>query len=163
MLVMNQNVGNMYRVEPLRQTAIAKPVMSIAQEIKIMSSCSCVYVDVDVGSDDFFSAIKRTARKQHQCSECGDTIHSKDKYEYISGKWDGSFSKHKTCLPCLEVREEFFCNGSYLGELWQSLQEHLWENLSAEIFTCIAALSPPARNKVCDLIEKIWTLKGEDD
>jgi len=46
----------------------------------------------------------RTARKQHKCTECRCTIEPGERYEVISGKWDGEFLRYKTCRKCISLR-----------------------------------------------------------
>jgi hypothetical protein len=51
------------------------------------------------------------------CCECGDTIEPGQRYEYNSGIWDGRASEHKTCLPCVAIRDRY-CPGGYIyGDL----------------------------------------------
>ena len=49
--------------------------------------------------------VVKSARKPHQCCECNIPIAAGESYEYISGKWDGNFSAHHTCLRCIELRQ----------------------------------------------------------
>ena len=62
------------------------------------------------------SAITRTwpkARVEHTCCECGRTIGRGEKYERVTGIWDGSASSYTTCLLCSEVRD------------WANARDHL--------------------------------------
>jgi len=61
-----------------------------------------VCIDDDYGPE-FWAEKTRTARKGHKCCACGEKIRPKDKYNYMSGMWDGSFSTFKHCLRCYEV------------------------------------------------------------
>ena len=54
-----------------------------------------------------FQVQTRTAKKQHTCCECSQTISAGDKYEYSSGIWDGEPSSFKTCSSCAEIRQEY--------------------------------------------------------
>lgn len=65
--------------------------------------CSCD----DVTSPSAFRQIFRTARKDHKCCECGETISRGDRYEYSSGVWDGVPSSYKTCLQCMDLRDAY--------------------------------------------------------
>lgn len=47
-----------------------------------------------------------TARKPHMCCECGGVIAKGEKYESVSGMWDGRFDRIKTCIPCMEIRKK---------------------------------------------------------
>ena len=68
-----------------------------------MSDCSSDGYD---GRPDFFVKKIRKAKKNHICNECKSTINIGENYEYISGKWDGVISSHKTCLSCRDTRME---------------------------------------------------------
>ena len=61
--------------------------------------CACV----DVYVEDFATALaneQRTARKEHQCSECKRTIPVGEKYEYYKGLFEGDIFTEKTCADC---------------------------------------------------------------
>lgn len=49
--------------------------------------------------------IMRKAAKAHWCTECGKEIRKGDRYQYISGIWDGRPDEFKTCLPCVAMRD----------------------------------------------------------
>ena len=67
---------------------------------KAMSyDCSCDYV-----APTFYNQSLRTAKKQHKCEECGGPILAGEKYEYVSGLWDGYFNVFKTCERCVDIR-----------------------------------------------------------
>jgi hypothetical protein len=55
-----------------------------------------------------------TARKPHRCCECGTTVAKGEKYESVSGMWDGQFDRIKTCIPCMEIRKKV-CEGISAG------------------------------------------------
>ncbi len=66
-----------------------------------MTSCFC-----DYDPADFYVATIRTARKPHQCFECGAGILPGDKYEHVSGKWDGDrIATFITCERCRDIRQ----------------------------------------------------------
>ena len=44
------------------------------------------------------------AWKAHKCCECLSVISPGEKYERISGVWEGEFQTFKTCMICAEVR-----------------------------------------------------------
>ncbi len=64
-----------------------------------MSSCYC---DYDMPA--FSCREIRTARKPHQCEECGIRIMPGQRYEYISGKWADYISSVKVCEACHDLR-----------------------------------------------------------
>lgn len=63
-----------------------------------------------------------TARKKHICGECGEPIAPGEKYERVSGLWDGHWSRYKTCLPCSRIRDDLFTCFIY-GELREMVLE----------------------------------------
>lgn len=120
-----------------------------------MPSCSCVYMDrVDMPS--FVKERYPIARVEHQCCECDRIMEIGERYEVISGVWDGSFSRFKTCLNCVSVREEFFCDWYTHGEIWEALGEHIRSVGGHVDGDCISRLTGRARGMVCDLIEETW-------
>jgi hypothetical protein len=92
--------------------------MSLASDY---SACSC-----DYAAPEFMSQNVRTARKVHQCYECGCSIDPGTKYEETFGKWEGDISHFKTCHLCLEIRDwarisvPCFCWG--FGEMLENIQ-----------------------------------------
>lgn len=120
-----------------------------------MGDCSCVYVDFD-GYWECSSSVMRKARKEHKCSECGRTIERGEKYNYFSGKWEGSFDDSKTCVDCLSVIKVFFCNGAGIGAMYDELYRHVLCNDGVISSDCIVPLTPRAREKVCGIIEQAW-------
>jgi len=119
-----------------------------------MSECGCVYVEVDC-PPDLYKATIRTAAKEHQCGECGKPISIGSKYEYVAATWEGEFGVCKTCAICLEIREEFFCDGFSHGSVLEDLGMYIQE-VETLPEDCIAGLSEKAREIVCDLIQGQW-------
>jgi hypothetical protein len=83
---------------------------------------------VCIGSDDYgesasFSNMEYPkARKVHTCEECYRDIAIGQTYEKYSGVWDGSFSNHKTCMDCVNIRRGMSCNNSVcFGQLWEEI------------------------------------------
>jgi len=129
-----------------------------------MTSCSCaVYLDVDCDSTLAVETIRK-ARKSYRCYECKGVISVGERYEETTQKYDGDFSRYRTCLDCVSVRDSLFCGSWYWGQLWEHLGDHFSENggdvPSSE---CMMALTQKAREKVCALIEKIWSRTDDDD
>lgn len=120
--------------------------------------CSCVFIEEYTESEFSDSKITK-ARKTHKCVECGETIKKGDRYEYTSGLWDGDFSVYKTCMNCLSIRDSFFCKGWGYGAMLEDLYEHLLCETDVSN-KCMAGLTKPARDRVCDMIEQIWD--GQD-
>ena len=83
--------------------------------------CNIDYYD---GSNpDFYVSKNIISRKEHRCCECYETIPIKTRYQNITGKWDGSILRYKTCSICAELREILFANQLYYTELWDQLND----------------------------------------
>jgi len=91
-----------------------------------MESCYC-----DYDLPEFFSETVRTAKKPHRCCECGRAIAVGEKYENVTGKWEGDFSTYKTCVRCRAVRlyviEHVPCFCWYYGTMLQDARETVSE------------------------------------
>lgn len=72
------------------------------------------------------NTIIRKARKQHECFECRRPIESGDRYEYATFLFDGRWSQHRTCFPCMTLRSwlDRECSGWVLGEVIEEIEEH---------------------------------------
>ena len=103
-------------------------------------------IDVDIDEPaTFHRAEVRTARYQYNCCECNDPIKPGTKYEHSFNRWTDVTEAFKTCLLCVEIRDNLFCNFLYTG-IWESLAE---EN----VFTLsLAGLSVAAIDK----LEAFW-------
>ena len=121
----------------------------------MMSDCSCIYVDSD-NRPEFYSERRPFARKEHTCYECGRKIEIGEKYENVAGKWGDGFSNYKTCIDCLSIRDQFFCQGFFYGELCNDLWEHISEMAGQISADCILELTPGARDRVLDMIDRLW-------
>ena len=101
-------------------------------------------VCIDGGDGDlpeFSHDVERRARKAHRCCECRETIPKGATYEYTVGKWDGRIIAHKTCLPCVEIRNALCCDGWTYTMLWEEAREGLFEHLTTG---CLAQLTTAA-------------------
>jgi len=131
-----------------------------------MGACSCIVVD-DYDLPDFYVSETRRARKEYKCGECRRQIQSGETYEHVRGKWDGAITVYRTCVDCLSVRNSFFCDGFVHGNIWEVLEEHLDELVrfgNGVADSCIAPLTPRAREQVCDFVEEIWSeMDGVED
>jgi hypothetical protein len=95
-----------------------------------MINCDCS-IDIDSYPDFFVSKIMK-ARKSHKCCECKQEIKQGEKYEKVTGKWDGEISTVKTCYICTLIREDYCPHGYEFGRL----REILWECLGIDYVTC---------------------------
>ena len=78
---------------------------------------NCVYTDAADYTADVHSEELRRARKEHTCTECGDRVPPGDLYEHVSGLWDGSWHRFKTCARCLNIRADYFPHGWMYGDM----------------------------------------------
>lgn len=127
-----------------------------------MGACSCVYVG-DYDQPSCSNQTIRQAVKPHECCECKRVIGVGEKYEVISGMWDGHFSTYKTCKDCLSIRDEFFCEGYFFGQVLEYLREYLDECNGKIPAKCLLSLTPDAMSRVCGMIDKIWEELEESD
>ncbi len=120
--------------------------------------CFCeIVIDQDFDSPSLFKIKRQVARKAHKCTECRRTILPKEKYERIEGIWDGSWHHFKMCNDCLSIKEVMFTEGFEYGSLWEYFNNTFDNHSLSEIpESCLASLTPRARNKICDLIEASW-------
>ena len=126
-----------------------------------MDDCSCVYVDTD-SFEPAACYIKKQvrARKVHNCVECGGEIQPGETYELVVAKWGEKFDRIKTCHICLSVREVFFCDGFFHGQIWDDLLQHL-QDIGGQVSSeCLMGLTEAARTEVCGMIQEIW---NDDD
>lgn len=70
---------------------------------------------------DFQTETTPIARKQHTCGECHGLIKPGEKYQLVSGCWDGRMDSCKTCMPCLEARTWAIAQPEWTGD-----GEHLY-------------------------------------
>lgn len=126
------------------------------------SQCSCVYVG-DTDGPEFFRMKNPIARVEHKCCECCRVIRIGERYEAVTGKWDGSLDAFATCLDCISVRDGFFCDGHEFGGIWGALCQHIRELNGAVSSDCLIGLTSNARAAVCDLIEERWAEIDEEE
>lgn len=62
--------------------------------------CACINVDLDCGDPEFFSHKTPVAKKEHICSECREIISIGEKYDLMTGLWDGVVQSFKMCKDC---------------------------------------------------------------
>jgi hypothetical protein len=105
---------------------------------------------------DFIKYRVETAKQPHQCCECGMAISALEQYEHVTGTWNDDFKTYKTCLPCVEIRDELFC--SYIfTEMYNSLGMEVFEVDMA----ALERFSPAAQRKLIENLVLPW-LDEED-
>ena len=119
--------------------------------------CSCIGSDGD--NCDFWDFEPTEsfpiAKKNWKCQECGRVISKGEKYSGYSGKAEGSWIVHRSCMDCQSVTENLFCSWTF-GKVWDALSDYIWDSGGEISWSKVAKLTPVARGKVCDLIEKCW-------
>jgi len=83
---------------------------------------SCICVDPGEVST-LLSRRRRKARKPHRCGECGYIIPPGQEYEIDVTVFEGDLESHKTCIPCVRVRDSLFNCGWYYGHIWDDVHE----------------------------------------
>ena len=113
-------------------------------------------IDVDIaGYDEEVYKNIIIAHKSLFCGECNEKIKKGEKYEDYAGKYEGRIFKHVTCIDCISIREQFF--DSYCcGDIWENFEDFLYDEEGEVLEECISALTPRAREKVFEMMEKIW-------
>ncbi len=117
--------------------------------------CSCIYINTDNGPE-FSETTYPVARKTHRCTECYRDIKHGEKYEKCTGVWEGDFETYKTCIDCLSIRENFFCDGWQFTSVIEFLGYHIEETNGEISENCLVNLTVTARAKVCEMIEDNW-------
>lgn len=87
-------------------------------------SCECDWGD----PADVYDVTYRTARKAHECCECGEIIQPRDKYQRVFGIWEGEMYTFKTCLSCSRMVKDYCAPHG-------GLREHIQECLGTDPFT----------------------------
>lgn len=105
-------------------------------------TCDVSLGDFDGDAASVFNSHVLKARKAHRCYECGEIIRTGDRYERVSGKWDGKWDTYRFCLPCSEIGLEFSDGGRTFGYLWEGMREN-WDE-GAHITACLNRLGSAA-------------------
>ena len=127
-----------------------------------MSGCSCEIDDYGECDSITIHEGMRTAKKEHRCGECSEVISPGDKYEYVAGKCEGDFFTAKTCEPCVQIRNAFFCTWMY-GRVMEAFEEYLREVDGRVSSECILMLGPEAREIAFEMIEEVWADIDDDE
>ena len=81
--------------------------------------CHC-----DCDPPEFYNTSFVKARKPHRCCECCRTIEAGERYQSVTGKWEGDVDTYKTCSECLELIKQIdddccYCHGTLSEYAWQ--------------------------------------------
>lgn len=96
---------------------------------------------------EFYARREATARKEHECEYCRDTISAGQKYSYETGKFEGDFFTRKLCLTCDMILREFMSEADEEYFEWSYVSEFLNENYCAECHCYHECNEMPARCK----------------
>ncbi|MHC1701784.1 MAG: hypothetical protein AB9900_12585 [Humidesulfovibrio sp.] len=105
----------------------------------------------------------RTARKAHKCGECRETIQPGEQYRYESGIWDGEPASFKTCLDCLDLRNQFCCQGWEYGRVREMIREEIDECGGGVPLDGLGKLRPGARDVFLGMVENYWNREEYED
>lgn len=115
-----------------------------------MTACCAISGSDDGEGGETLSVDIRAAGKDHRCGECSGTILKGDRHEAYVLLFDGCVTTHRTCLDCLEIRNHFSCDGSWIfGHVWDDLESNLFPTMTAG-GPCFEGLSPRAREILFD-------------
>jgi hypothetical protein len=130
-----------------------------------MNDCSCIYIDCGDGPTWYREAMVRPNTNQLRCRECGKFFSPLEKHERVILKWDfyPESRMYRTCTDCVSIRDAFFCEGYHYTRIWEDVWEHVCNTDGYIESSCFTSLTPGARNKLCDLIEKYWEDHPEED
>ncbi len=106
--------------------------------------CACLYGGYDgCDENDLHAQQVVKARKSYVCRECRQTIPKGARYvRYAGTNDDHRIFVVKTCLLCEEIRKALYCDGYYFGQLWEDIEEQLFEN-NLMNSACLAKLDTP--------------------
>jgi len=114
--------------------------------------CSTVEADIDE-TCTLLSSSRPTARKDHKCYECRKTISKGTSYLKEVIVFDRELTSYKLCPVCESIRNTFFTEGWYYGQLMNMLYDHIsdCETISEDV---ILKLIPEAQSLVLKMMEE---------
>lgn len=116
-------------------------------------NCSCNAMSLD--TDGNCSTKIRKAAKESVCPECGDKIAKGDKYMFSTVFYEDTIRNNKMCLTCYSIVNQFLSEGYYIGDVIDTVRDYLHDYWVDDLpSSCISKLSPPARDMVCDMLQK---------
>ena len=122
--------------------------------------CSCqIETDHDEESEMIFEKDLTIFKNQQRCCECGVELSIGDQYRKEIALHDYEAHTYRTCLDCISIRDNLFC-----GWTWTCLFDDLWEEIEdGEDIpeSCMATLTTPARERVCEIIETFWEREND--
>lgn len=119
-------------------------------------NCSC-NVGNNYEDDEQTGYIERRLRaaKAHKCRECGNIIQKGETFVFCTCLKVGDISNYKMCSTCHEIATEFFHDGWIFTQIMDSLGDYFYQGWRDDLpSNCISKLSPPARSRVCDMLQE---------
>ena len=139
------------------------------------SSCGCIYVDGSEDEHDYeLEDRDAIAESSFKCCECHRSFPPNAEYWRVSidvYEWDRDEDKraylktelYEVCPDCRSAISEFFCEATPFRAVWGYIANHV-DDVKGEISSgCLLRLTPYARGRVLDLIDKEWGMQGTDD
>lgn len=71
----------------------------------------------------FYGITWHHTRLQRKCCECGLQIERGERYQRLSGLYDGTWNNYSTCESCAKVRDEFFPSSFTITQLLEDLMD----------------------------------------
>ena len=122
--------------------------------------CSCqIETDHEEESEMIFEKDLTVCKNQQRCCECGVELSIGDQYRKEIAKYDYNAHTYRTCLNCISIRDNLFCGWTWTCLLDDLREEIEWDKDIPE--SCMAALTIPARERVCEIIETFWEREND--
>jgi len=122
--------------------------------------CGCqIEVNDDYCRVELLRRSEPVARKEHRCTECGRKIRVGEKYIREATICEGDIDDEVSCSDC-ESLQSLVCGRIYRGLREAIFEEVRWCGIEPTA-PAIRALTPAAREWLCDLIEATW--EGDDE
>ncbi len=124
-------------------------------------SCSCIYIGESRSPTIVYFNKGIKASRAIICCECGRSIKGLERFHKYAGNWGGQQSTYNTCLDCVSVSDEFFCEGYAFTQLWRDVVLHV-VSLRGEISSeCLEDLTPRAKAMLVKLIDKALAIPSD--
>lgn len=84
--------------------------------------CDCIGFE-DYDPPEFYSKAIRKAAKDYVCCECSGDIIKGTEHEYVTGKSEGNWWNYRTCIGCMNLRNDTCKCGFIHGTLADCVYE----------------------------------------
>ena len=120
-----------------------------------MGDCTCIWVSCDDEWEDGETKRVETLLPQ-TCCECNSEIPPGNTHEFFWGETDGDRSEYRTCALCVEIRDKLFCDGWLFGQVWDEIDQHIYDHKGKLRSECFEGLSAEARDVLIDRVQDYW-------